>query len=145
MFAHDRAEEAHRLRLAGLAWPEVAERVGYLDGRVAATAVNAYLQKVALEQAPDQRRRALQLELGRLDQIQAAFYPAAIAGDIAAANFVLKVITRRCAILGFDKPDSDVTDPPRTIVIAGTPAAYVAKLKAVVEGGDPDTIPEDLH
>ena len=75
VIVHDRADQAHRLRLAGLGWPDVAERVGYLDGRVTATAVNAFLQKVALEQAPDQQRRALELELARLDQIQAAFYP----------------------------------------------------------------------
>ena len=63
VMAHERAYDAHQLRLAGLSWHEIADRVGYLDGRIAAAAVNAYLQKIALEQAPDQRRRALDLEL----------------------------------------------------------------------------------
>ena len=77
------------------------------------------MQKVALGQAPDQRRRALQLELARLDQIQAAFYPAAIAGDSAAANFVPRVITRRVCDLGL-RQARDIADPARTTVIAGT-------------------------
>jgi hypothetical protein len=132
--AHDRAYEAHQLRLTGLDWKAIAERVGYLDGKVAATAVNAYLQKVALEQAPEHRRHALDLELGRLDQLQAAFYPNALAGDVIAANFVLKVIARRCAVLGFDKPDDDAGATARTIVVAGSEQEYIAALQRAAQG-----------
>ena len=140
VMAHERAYDAHQLRIAGLSWPEIADRVGYLDGRVAAMAVNAYLQKIALEQAPDQRRRALDLELARLDQIQAAYFRAAIAGDIAAANLVLKVIARRCVILGFDKLDEDLASTPRAVVIGSSPEEYIAGLKAVIDGTHPGLV-----
>ncbi len=49
-------------------------------------AVFAWLQKVAIEQAPDHRRAALQLELDRLDRLQAAFWAMALAGDYHAAE-----------------------------------------------------------
>jgi len=131
--AHDRAYDAHQLRLVGLDWPEIAERVGYLDGRIACMAVTALLQKVATEQSHDHRRQALHLELARLDQLQSAFYPAAMAGDIAAANFVLKIVNRRCAIMGFDKVDADLTGTANTIVIGGTTEEYMAGLRAIIE------------
>jgi hypothetical protein len=133
VIAHDRAYDAHQLRLVGLDWPEIAQRVGYLDGRIAGMAVTAYLQKIATEQSHDHRRHALHLELARLDQLQAAFYRAAMCGDIAAANIVLKVINRRCAIMGFDKIDDDLTGTARTIVIGGTSEEYIAGLKALID------------
>jgi hypothetical protein len=132
VLAHDRAYDAHQLRLAGLDWSEIAQRVGYLDGRIASMAVTAFLQKVATEQSHDHRRQALELELARLDQLQSAFYPAAMAGDIAAVNVVLKIIDCRCAIMGFDKIDDEVTGTARSIVISGTSEEYIAGLKALV-------------
>jgi hypothetical protein len=65
----------------------------------AAMAVTAFLQKTAAEQSHDHRRHALHLELARLDQLQATYYPAALAGDLAAAAFVLKIMLRRWAII----------------------------------------------
>ncbi len=72
--AQDRAYTAHQLQLGGVDWTEIAQRTGYLDGRIASMAVTAWLQKIAVEQAPGQRRTALQLELDRLDRMQAAFW-----------------------------------------------------------------------
>jgi hypothetical protein len=142
VIVHDRAYDAHQLRLTGLDWPEIAGRVGYLDGRIASMAVTAFLQKTAAEQAHDHRRQALHLELARLDQLQSAFYPAAMAGDIAAANVVLKVINRRCSVMGFDKVDDDLTGTARTIVVGGNSEEYIASLKSLI--GDSDS-PDPLR
>jgi hypothetical protein len=130
--ARDRAHNAHQLHLSGLDWPEIAARTGYLDGPIAAMAVNAYLQKIAVEQAPEHRRQALDLELARLDALQAAYWPAAVAGDLAAAAFVLKVITRRCTVLGFDHPKEDLAGITGTLVVGGDTEQYIAGLKAIV-------------
>jgi hypothetical protein len=54
-----------------------------------------------------------------------------------AGEVVLKVIGRRCKILGFEKP-TDMTEAPRTIVIGGTSEQYVAGLKAIIAEGDVD-------
>ena len=69
VLAHGRARDAHALRLAGGDWERIAAETGYISGRVACLAVNAWLQKIAVELAPDHRRQALQLELDRLDAL----------------------------------------------------------------------------
>lgn len=102
-------------------------------------AVSTYLQKAALEQSAADRAAALHLELARLDRLQAAYFDGAIAGDVSAANLVLKVITRRSAILGLEKPE-ETTEMPRTVVIGGSTEEYVAGLQAFIArdaGTDP--------
>ena len=116
---YNRAHEAHALRLGGCDWPAIATQVGYATGRVAAMAVNAYLQKAALEQAPEVRREALQLELARLDRLQSAYWSAAIGGDLNAAIMVLKIISCRARILGLDR-----SDPSRARPMTGTSVRY---------------------
>src|SRR5664279_4151105 len=98
--ARDRTREAHQLHLAGVDWTTVAEQTGYASGRVAKLRVDAYLQKIAVELGPEHRRHDLQLELARLDAIMAAFWPDTMDGHRHAAEVVLKVIARRCKIMG---------------------------------------------
>lgn len=132
--AYDRASDAHQLRVGGLGWAEIAQRVGYLDGRIASMAVNAFLQKTAVEQGQDHRRQALELELARMDALQAAYWPLAMAGDLAAATFVLRVSAHRSLILGLDRAQDDLADVHRTVdVIGGTSDDYIGALMAVVE------------
>jgi hypothetical protein len=133
VIAHDRAYDAHQLRLAGADWSEIATRVGYADGRIASLAVTAYLQKIAIDLAPDQRRDALQRELDRLDALQFAYWPAALHGDHSAANIVLKCIARRCTVLGFDRPDDLIATTAPMLVIGGTSEEYVNGVKAIAE------------
>jgi hypothetical protein len=94
--------------------------------------VTGFLQKVAAEQSLGHRQRALDLELARLDQLQAAFYPAALAGDVAAGTLVLKFIARRSAMMGFDKID-DRVGHSRTVVITGSSEDYIAGLRSVID------------
>jgi hypothetical protein len=132
VIAHDRPYDALLLRRTGADWPEVATTVGYADGRVAHLAVNAYLQKVALEQAPEHRRAALELEVARLDALQAAHWEAATAaGDLKAAHLVVKIIMQRSALLGLDHAADAAKNPIHTIVIGGTSEDYIAGLEAI--------------
>jgi hypothetical protein len=137
VLAHDRAYDAHQLHLTGLDWTTIATRTGYASGRVAALGVDAYLQKIAVELAPEHRRQALQLELDRVDALQAAYWGMALAGDYHAAEVVLKVIARRCKILGFDKPDEKDAPVARTVVVGGTSEEYIAALQALIAEGEP--------
>jgi hypothetical protein len=130
--ARHRADQAHRLHLSGMSWTDVAAEAGYVSGRVAALAVDKWLQKIAITQAPEHRRQALQLELDRLDALQAAFWPAAMEQDRHAAEVVLKVIARRCKVMGFDRPDETTASVPRTVVITGTTDEYVTGLQALI-------------
>jgi DNA-binding transcriptional MerR regulator len=47
----------------------------------------------------------LRLELRRLNELQRAFYEAALAGDTDAFDRVLKAMRRRAKYLGLDEPD----------------------------------------
>ena len=71
----------------------------------------------------------------RLDHLQAAYFRAAVAGDLAAASFVLKVINPRCSILGLDQAD-EAPERPRAILITGSSEEYVAGLPAIAEATD---------
>ena len=130
--AHDSAADAHRLHLAGQGWAEIATRTGYADAKLCAMAVRAYLQRAAVRRGEERRKEDLQLELDRLDALQAAHWERALAGDAKSTAAVLRIIDMRCKLNGFDG-SADVISAPRTIVIDGTPEEYVAQLKAVIE------------
>lgn len=100
---YDRADEAHQLRVGGMAWAEVARSVGYVSGQVAQMAVTAYLQKAAIERTPEQRQLALQLELDRLDALQAALWDRAGNGDLRAAMVILQISDRRVRLERLDR------------------------------------------
>jgi hypothetical protein len=54
------------------------------------------------------RKHTLALELARLDELQEVFYKQALAGDVQSAQLVLKLIERRCIILGLHTPQTAV-------------------------------------
>ena len=86
-----------------MAWAEVARSVGYVSGQVAQMAVTAYLQKAAIERTPEQRQLALQLELDRLDALQAALWDRAGNGDLRAAMVILQISDRRVRLERLDR------------------------------------------
>ncbi|MFC9497629.1 hypothetical protein [Streptomyces sp. NPDC056982] len=98
-----RRAQAIALRLAGMDYDTIAERLGY-SSRGAATkdicrTLDAYRQE---EEAKVEEWR--QLESQRLDRLQAAAWAKAAKGDLKAIETVLKVISQRCKLLGLDMP-----------------------------------------
>ncbi len=128
------AYEAHRLRLSGLPWREVAGLTGYSSDVAAINAVTTYLQRAAIGQSAEQARLALATELDRLDALQVAWWPRALDGDASAANVVLKVIAQRARLLGLEDPDRRTATGPRTIIITGNAEEYVSQLREIAEG-----------
>lgn len=59
------------------------------------------------------------LELDRLDALQAALWPKAVAGDMAAAVVVLRIIERRARVLGLglEHRPGPGTVQPTTVVV----------------------------
>jgi hypothetical protein len=133
----DPAHEAHRLRVTGAAWSDIAAATGYSSGAVCQLAVTAYLQKAALMRSPEQQRAALQTELDRLDELQRTCWPAATNGDLKAAHLALKIIVEGAKLLGLDRQPEDAREQ-QTIVIGGTSDEYIAGLKAIIGAGDSD-------
>jgi hypothetical protein len=91
------------MRLHGLTFPEIAGKLPELGfRRVSASRVYAIVDK-ALRSCREQPARELrQLELLRLDQLQAAHYKAAMGGDGPAISRVLSIMDRRARYLGLD-------------------------------------------
>jgi hypothetical protein len=94
--------EAVRLRLAGMSYSSMSERLG-VSASSAHRAVLRSLARTAadLGESADALRS---LELQRLDALLAGLWPAASAGDPAAVSVALRVSERRAKLLGLDAP-----------------------------------------
>jgi hypothetical protein len=102
------------LRQQGLEWKTIVQRVreqftadqlpngfdtryAYKDLVRALKAAEADLQESA--------RTMLQLELDRLNKLQAGLWPSALQGDTDAIRTALKLMERRAKYMGLDEPD----------------------------------------
>jgi hypothetical protein len=102
----ERRAKAIALRLAGLDYPVIAQRLGYSSRQAAAKDVERALATNLAEvgRSADELR---EIELMRLDRLQAAAWQKAVTngGDLRAIDTVLRIIDRRCKLLGLDGPD----------------------------------------
>lgn len=144
--AYERGQREHELKLRGMSWSDIARTCNHVDAAAAQVARSQYLQKASLALAKEKREEALQLELERLDALQAAYWQRATEGledpefpglpkipDAKAAEVVLKIIAQRVKLQGLDEADRS-TAGPRTVVVTGNTDQYVATLKALIEG-----------
>ena len=139
----DPAYEAHKLRMRGMPWREVAIRTGYDSESAAVLAVGHYVSKAATAIDIAQKREALAMQLQRYEAVLDAWWSAGVppttASGVAlasldekAANVVLKTLAQIDKLHHFDTEESG-TAAPEVIVIGGDPAQYAAGLRAVVE------------
>ncbi|WP_333746007.1 hypothetical protein [Streptomyces sp. IBSBF 2950] len=104
-----RAATAHRrsqaiaLRLAGMDYATIAERLDYADRGAASKDVHRALE-ANLEAESAAVATLREIEVQRLDRLQAAAWAKAAKGDLKAIETVLKVIDRRAKLLGLDRP-----------------------------------------
>ena len=132
----DPARRVHELRLRGMGWREAAEQAGYGSAPAARAAVKAMLDRAAMEMDKEQRAERLDLELERLDALQAAFWTGAITGDDKAAATVLNVMRHRAKLLGLEVPDQADTRA-KTIVVSGSTEEYQNALRAILAADEP--------
>jgi len=97
-----RRQQALALRRRGLGFREIGEQLGISTSgahkcvRTALTEVRQKYQEDAAE--------LIELEKERLDTLQAAYWPDALAGDVQAAHVVLACTAQRRKLLGLDAP-----------------------------------------
>lgn len=105
----ERRGKAIALRLAGMDYETIASRLGYSDRAAACKDIQRALEANIAQQA--QSADTLhEVELMRLDRLQAAAWQAAAGGDLKAIETVLKIVDRRCRLLGLDAPiKADIT------------------------------------
>ena len=140
--ALDSARLAYEMHLAGHSWPVIAETLGYASAKICHMAVTAYLQKAAVEQIPERRREALELEAARLDALQAAYWDRACRSDLKAAQLVVKIIGERVKLRNPARTGGAVAiddERQRVLVVAGSGEQYVEQLKAIVAHGLAET------
>ena len=110
-----RKARAVELAINGASYGAIAVEVGYTHRGTAYKAVHkALTERVTV--GVDQWRR---LEFDRLDALQAALWPQAMAGDTAAAGVVLRIIEQRARVLGIGSgsPTESGTRLPTTVVV----------------------------
>lgn len=100
------------LRLHGLTFDEIVKKLPELGfAAVGAARVQTIIRR-ALRACRDPSARDLrQLEALRLDQLQAAYYPAAMGGDPTAISRVLSIMDRRARLLGLLAPGEGAETP----------------------------------
>ena len=122
------------LALAGHSYDEIALEVGYQNRGTAWRAVQDSLNSRIAEAVTEYR----ELELARLDALQAAHWPQAIAGSVRSADLVLRVIDRRTKLLGLDQPRIQ-DDRPQSLVVSAPEddeAGYIRQFQAITAMAD---------
>ena len=103
-----RQVEAMTLRASGMGYAEIATQLGFAGRSGAFAAVQRGLRQTVAESAALLR----ELELARLDQLQASLWPDAVGEgddppDLAkrckAITVILKIMARRAALMGLDR------------------------------------------
>lgn len=97
----ERRAKCLALVLAGATWDTIAERLDYRDKGAACKDFTRALQATQAEVSAN-AATLRQVELLRLDRLQAGFWPRALAGDHRAGKVVLDVHDRRVRLLGLD-------------------------------------------
>jgi len=125
----ERQSRAVELRLAGRTLQQIADALGYASPSGAAQAIEAALRKRVAGTVDHLR----QVENARLDAMWFPLWPRMLAGDLAALDRGLKIMTRRAKLMGLDVDRSAVTEfnpePIRLLVervVSGTPPVVLA-------------------
>lgn len=132
----ERRAQAIALRIAGLEWQAIADRLGYASRGAACTDVTR-----ALEANRKAERAAVEelrfVESQRLDRLQVAVWAQAIAGDAKAVEAVLKVMDRRAKLFGLDaSKQMEVAFTRRSELEADAVADAVAAALEAIEVDD---------
>lgn len=98
--ARDRQRRALQLRTEGQTLDQIADELGYAGKSGASKAIAAALDRHEAAAVDEYR----DLEAARLNELQRAVWPLAIAGDLAAVTACVRIIDRRARLLGLDAP-----------------------------------------
>jgi hypothetical protein len=129
----EREQRILELRRAGATWETIAARTGYAS---ASGAHKAY-QRLAERFVKPALNELREMELDRLDRLQAGVWGKAITGDIRALDAVLRIIDRRARLLGLEAPKEVNLKAEVNTYDRDSIDAEVARLVALLDGGSP--------
>ncbi|GAA4123618.1 hypothetical protein GCM10022415_28950 [Knoellia locipacati] len=110
--------------LQGKTYQEVADEQGYSSRG----AVHRVVQQTLAQEQAETIDELRTLELARLDSLQRAFYPAATAGDLKAAEMVLKVMAQRSRLLQLERVGGPEPVTEHPVLVGGTKEQFLAAL-----------------
>lgn len=133
--AAEKRKQALDLRRAGWSFDDIAAEVGYANRGTAHKAVKQAIADITRESAQE----LLELELARLDDLQAGAYEKAREGDLFAVDRVLKIIDQRAKFLGlYDRKPEDPTAD-----VKGALLDFAAGLKGLFDGDNYGQVTDD--
>jgi len=118
------ARHARAVQLAteGRTYQEIADELGYANRGTVHHIVHDALARDRKDAVEDHQ----QLELARLDALQAALWDKAMAGDVAAAREVRAIVIARCRLLGLGEvAKRRMGWMPRTVVLSAEDRALL--------------------
>ncbi len=106
---------AIQLKLQGLTYQQIADELGYTS-RGTVYKIIKTAQATQLTGAVEEH---LDIEVSRLNALQAAVWPAAMSGDLRALVVAARIIDARCRLLGLIGPATKRTacQQPQTLVL----------------------------
>jgi len=139
--AAQRAYRCHQLRIGGKSWSEIAEMEKYPSAISAQADVTRYMAEAKALVVEASQRDMLTLEVARLDAVQSALWPAAMAGHVPSAAAVVSIIINRSKLVGLDpeKMNDDAAQQLRTVVVPQESDGYVAALR-LAAGDEPPSV-----
>ena len=111
-----RQARAVELALEGRSYDDIAHAVGLANRGSAWRTVQKALHNRVVAGVDELR----EMEVDRLDKLQATVWPQVEAGNVKAIDAVMKIIDRRCRILGLYAVPQAAPGPIRTIVQPGS-------------------------
>jgi AraC-like DNA-binding protein len=126
--AEERAYQAYNLRVAGHDWATIAQRIGYDSPSSANRDVSHLISKARGYISDERKMEIAEMELARLDALQAAYWDAALQMDHKSADLVLKFMIHRARL---SQLFEEHTTSSRTIIV--TSEDYVERLKEIAE------------
>ncbi len=98
--AAERQRLAFELRLAGVTYEQIAQRLGYGGPSGAHKAVSTWLRRTRTEPSDE----LIRIETARIDRLWRGLWERAAGGDLQAADRALRLMERRSKLLGLDSP-----------------------------------------
>lgn len=120
------------MRKGGATFPEIAEAEGYASPSGAYEACKAAMERTLREPADELR----ELELTRLDTMQAVAWENMLAGDMDAMAMVLRISERRARLLGLERKETPIKIKLPKLEKAQDAVAVVAALIEKVTAGE---------
>lgn len=119
---------AFNLRKVGIPTDVIAQKLGLTEGSVH----NAVRQFIKEHQPERDVNAVIDMELLRLDELQAVCWQTAKQGDLKAIETILKIMSQRAKLLGIGPEPSSggvSTTTNNVLIIGGTEDEYINALK----------------